>query len=43
MAADIHRFINLKFLKTIDLGLMRDLFVRHIRATELPMDFSEEA
>lgn len=43
MAADIHRFINLKFLKTIDLGLMRDLFARHIRATEFPMDFSEEA
>ena len=29
MPANLHRFINRKFLKTIDLGLMRELLERH--------------
>jgi hypothetical protein len=43
MAADIHRFLNPRFLSAIDLGLMRDLFARHIRAADLPIDFSGDA
>ena len=34
MASDIRKFINPKFLKTIDLGLMRDLFDRHFGVGE---------
>jgi hypothetical protein len=34
MGKDIKKFVNLKFLKTIDLGLMRELMDRHVAATD---------
>ena len=34
MGKDIKKFVNIKFLKTIDLGLMRDLMERHAAATD---------
>ena len=33
MGKDIKKFVNLKFLKTIDLGLMRELIERHPTGT----------
>lgn len=43
MASDIKKFVNPKFLKTIDLALMRELFARHTGAEELPVDFGQQA
>ena len=34
MGKDIKKFVNLKFLKTIDLGLMRELIERHATETD---------
>ena len=34
MGKDIKKFVNLKFLKTIDLGLMRELIERHAVGTD---------
>ena len=34
MRKDIKKFVNLKFLKTIDLGLMRELIERHAAGTD---------
>lgn len=39
MASDIKKFINPKFLKTIDLDLMRTLFARHFEKTASPLTF----
>lgn len=39
MASEIRKFINPKFLRTIDLTLMRDLFARHFSEAELPFAF----
>ncbi len=43
MGADIKRFVNPKFLKSIDLGLMRELFDRHSVDGEEPVAFDGEA
>ena len=42
MASEIRKFINPKFLRTIDLALMRDLFARHFSEAELPFPFDGE-
>jgi len=34
MGKDIKKFVNLKFLKTINLGLMRELIERHAAGTD---------
>ena len=39
MASDIKKFINPKFIRTIDLGLMKDLFARHFGEDDLPVTF----
>jgi len=43
VGSDIKKFVNPKFLKTIDLGLMRELFDRHFGGGELPVAFDGEA
>ena len=42
MPSDIQKFINPKFLRTIDLDLMRALFARHYEADEIPVAFDGE-
>lgn len=42
MASDIKKFINPKFLRTIDLALMKDLFARHFGEDDLPVPFDAE-
>lgn len=39
MTTDVQRFINPRFLKTIDLGLMRELFIRHFEPADMPVAF----
>ena len=39
MPSDIKKFINLKFLRTIDLDLMHELFSRHFKSDEMPVAF----
>ena len=39
MGYDIKRFINPKFIKTIDVRLMRELFVRHFGEDAMPVAF----
>jgi hypothetical protein len=39
VASDIRKFINPKFLRTIDLGLMEELFARHFDKAEMPVTF----
>jgi hypothetical protein len=39
MGSDLKKFVNPKFLKTIDLGLMRELFERHFSAEPCPVAF----
>lgn len=39
MASDIRKFINPKFLRTIDLTLMKELFARHFGVGETPVSF----
>ncbi len=43
MGSDLKKFVNPKFLKTIDPALMRTLFVRHFGEDELPVSFEGEA
>lgn len=43
MGSDLKKFVNPKFLKTIDPALMRVLFVRHFGEDELPVSFEGEA
>ena len=43
MGSDLKKFVNPKFLKTIDPALMRVLFVRHFGEDELPVAFEGEA
>lgn len=43
MASDIKKFINPKFLRTIDLALMKDLFARHFDEDDLPVPFDGES
>ena len=43
MASDLKKFINPKFLRTIDLGLMEELFARHFGEAEMPVAFDGEA
>jgi hypothetical protein len=43
MGSDLKKFVNPKFLKTIDLGLIKELFARHFEAEDLPIDFDGEA
>ena len=43
MGYDIKKFINPKFLKAIDLGLMRELFIRHFGEDAMPVVFDGEA
>ena len=42
MPSDIKKFINPKFLRTIDIHLMRELFARHYKADEIPVAFDGE-
>jgi hypothetical protein len=42
LPSDIKKFINPKFLRTIDLDLMRELFARHYEADEIPVAFVGE-
>ena len=42
MASDVKKFVNPKFLRTIDLALMRELFARHFREGEEPVEFDIE-
>jgi hypothetical protein len=39
MGSDIKKFVNPKFLNSIDVVLMRDLFARHFKEDELPLAF----
>ena len=43
MGYDIKKFINPKFLKSIELGLMRELFIRHFGEDSMPVAFDTEA
>ena len=43
MGYDIKRFINPKFIKTIDVRLMRELFVRHFGEDAMPVAFDGDA
>lgn len=43
MASDIKKFVNPKFLSTIDLGLMRELFARHFGKDDIPVAFDGES
>lgn len=43
MGYDIKKFINPKFIKTIDLGLMRELFIRHFGEDAMPVAFDGAA
>ena len=43
MGSDLRKFVNPKFLKTIDLGLMQELFERHFGAEARPVAFDGEA
>ena len=42
MGYDIKKFINPKFLKSIELGLMRELFIRHFGEDAMPVAFDTE-
>lgn len=42
MPSDIKKFINPKFLRTIDLDLVRELFARHYEVDEIPVAFDGE-
>ncbi|SHF31403.1 hypothetical protein SAMN05444279_1276 [Ruegeria intermedia] len=42
MGSDLKKFVNPKFLKTIDLGLIEELFARHFEPEEVPIDFDGE-
>ncbi|WP_413877151.1 hypothetical protein [Albidovulum sp.] len=42
MGSDLKKFVNPKFLKTVDPGLMRALFVRHFGEDGLPLSFGGE-
>ena len=39
MGSDIKKFVNPKFLNSIDVVLMRDLFARHFKEDKLPLAF----
>ena len=39
MGSDIKKFVNPKFLNSIDVVLMRDLFARHFKDDKLPLAF----
>lgn len=42
MGSDLKKFVNPKFLKTIDLGLIKELFARHFEPKDVPIDFDGE-
>jgi hypothetical protein len=42
VGSDLKKFVNPKFLKTVDPGLMRALFVRHFGEDGLPLPFEGE-
>jgi len=42
MGSDIKKFVNPKFLNSIDVVLMRDLFARHFKEDSLPLAFDGE-
>ena len=42
MPSDIKKFINPKFLRTIELDLMHELFSRHFKSDEMPVAFDGE-
>jgi len=42
MGSDIKKFVNPKFLNSIDVVLMRDLFARHFKDDGLPLVFEGE-
>jgi len=42
LPSDLQKFINPKFLRTIDLDLVRELFARHYEADEIPVAFEGE-
>ena len=43
MGSDLKKFVNPRFLNTIDLGLMKTLFARHYGAADSPVDFDAAA
>lgn len=43
MGSDLKKFVNAKFLKTVDPALMRTLFVRHFGEDGLPLSFEGDA
>lgn len=43
MSTDVQKFINPRFLKTIDLGLMQELLARHFEPAEIPVAFDGDA
>ena len=43
MGSDIKKFVNPKFLNSIDVVLMRDLFARHFEEDRLPLAFDGES
>jgi hypothetical protein len=43
MGADLKKFVNAKFLKTVEPALMRTLFVRHFGQDGLPLSFEGDA
>ena len=43
MGSDLKKFVNAKFLKTVDPALIRSLFVRHIGEDGLPLSFEGDA
>ncbi|MFC3119833.1 hypothetical protein ACFOHS_22140 [Jhaorihella thermophila] len=42
MGSDLKKFVNPKFLKTIDLGLIEELFARHFEPEDVPIHFDGE-
>jgi hypothetical protein len=42
MGSDLKKFVNPKFLKTIDLSLIKVLFARHYEPKDVPIDFDDE-
>ena len=42
MGSDLKKFVNPKFLKTIDLGLIKELFARHFEPKDVPIEFDGE-
>ena len=39
MGSDLKKFVNPKFLKTIDLGLINALFARHFKSESMLINF----